>query len=1063
MRGPSWVCSDRRPIMQSSPNGSRLRISLTDPPRVLSVSDSIESLTGLAAEEWLSSRVSLRERVHPADIASYNCLVSSESSPARGTVSLRLRHADGRIRCVQAAFEKGSDNGHPVLDLRLEAARANITPALRSILDGLRALIDHTDDYMYVKDRNHVYVGASRRMTELLENPASPIDFIGKTGYDLYSEEMADDFFGRDQQVLAGGRATNEVQRLTLPNGSHRWIDNRKYPLKTENGEPIGLFGICPDITEPIEAEHELSQSRELFHLFIEHAPAALAMFDRDMRFIAVSNRWRRDFNLGSQDIIGRSHYEVFPDIPERWKVMHRRALEGEVLFCEEDRFVRADFTVQWSRWEIHPWRTAEGAVGGILIFAEDITQQRNDREQLQLAASVFTNAREGILICDPNGTILDVNEMFTHITGYTRAEAIGRNPRILQSGRQSPEFYQDMWRAVTENGHWSGEIWNKTKDGRIYPEMLTISAVCDRGSRVRHYVALFSDLTEAREQERQLERMAHFDALTNLPNRVLLVDRLQQAMAQAHRRGQLLAVACVDLDRFRTVNDRFGQEAGDHLLMAVARRMKLVLREADTLARVGGDEFIAVLLDLPDVEAARPTLDSLLACASEPEAWRGDTLQVSASIGVVFYPQTEPIDADQLLRQAGQAMYQSKLSGKNRYQIFDPSHDITVRTFHEDLEQIRCALVSGQFVLHYQPRVNMSTGELVGAEALIRWRHPTRGYLKPDLFLPVIENHHLVDRIGEWVIESALRQMETWHAGGLRIPVSVNIAAHHLQQPDFAERLRALLAVHPALQPSWLELEVLESSALHDVAQVSRVLAACREIGVSIALDDFGTGYSSLTYFKRLPVDMLKIDRSFVRDVLDDPEDLSILEGVLGLATAFDRMAIAEGVETVDQGRLLLQLGCVYGQGNGIAHPMPGDALPSWSAAWRPDPAWKNAALVGPRKRTLVHAAVAHRAWVTGVESFLLDRRAVPPVLDPHRCRFGRWFDSERNNSIGGTPAYRKIDELHQQIHTFAEQAAAGKTSATAADVDLQIAELRRVRDALLEQMNLLLQDAAS
>jgi EAL domain-containing protein (putative c-di-GMP-specific phosphodiesterase class I) len=412
------------------------------------------------------------------------------------------------------------------------------------------------------------------------------------------------------------------------------------------------------------------------------------------------------------------------------------------------------------------------------------------------------------------------------------------------------------------------------------------------------------------------------------------------------------------------------------------------------------------------------------------------------------------------LLRQAGQAMYQSKLAGKNRYQIFDPSQDITVRTFHEDLAQIRRALANNEFVLHYQPRVNMSTGALTSAEALIRWNHPARGRVMPNDFLPVIENHPLIDRIGEWVVEQALTQLERWHAAGLRIPVSVNIAAHHLQQPDFVDRLRSLLAAHPGIAPSNLELEILETSALRDVGRVSHVLAACREMGVLIALDDFGTGYSSLTYFKRLPVNTLKIDRSFVRDVLDDPEDLSILEGVLGLAVAFDRMAIAEGVETVDHGRLLLQLGCVYGQGNGIALPMPGEDLPGWSAAWSPDPLWANVVSVAPRKRSLMHAGVAHRAWVAALEGFLTGARRSPPTLDPHRCRLGRWLDSERSNPMGSAAAFCRIDELHQEAHALAEVASGWEPKITGADVHGQIREMYRLRDALLEQMNQLLQE---
>jgi diguanylate cyclase (GGDEF)-like protein/PAS domain S-box-containing protein len=1051
--------------MLSGGSKARMRLALTGPVRVLSVCDAIEALTGFPAEEWLSSRVCLRQRLHPEDTDLTDSILSPDLSKACGPTILRLRHANGQILFIQAHGVKARDpeTGATILDLTLEGLHAGTSETLQGIVESFRALMDHTGDYMFLKNPDQAFVGATSRMAEMLGRSGATIDFLGKTGYDLYPEPMADALYRLDRQVFDGGQATHEIQRLEMPDGSHRWIDNRKYPLKTAAGEVIGLFGICPDITAPVEAEHDLRENRELFRLFVEHAPVALAMFDREMHYLAASRRWYQDYKLTLADLVGRSHYEVFPEIPGRWKALHQRALAGEDLYSDEDRFVRADCSIQWLRWELHPWRTSEGAIGGILAFTEDVTQQKKDKEQLQLAASVFTNAREGIAITDPQGAILDVNDMFTQITGYSRQEVLGRNPRILKSGRQSEDFYRDMWRTLTENGHWSGEIWNKAKDGRIYPEQLTISAVYDRTSKVQHYVALFSDVSEVKEQERQLERMAQFDALTNLPNRVLLADRLQQAMAQVRSRGEMLAVACVDLDGFRSVNESYGQDAGDKLLMGVALRMRQALRETDTLARIGGDEFVAVLLDLPDDNAARPVLDSLLACASQPEPCGDDSVQVSASIGVVFYPQTEEIDADQLLRQAGQAMYQSKLAGKNRYQIFDPTHDITIRTFHEDLEQIRRSLLANEFVLHYQPRVNMSTGVLMSAEALIRWNHPTRGRLLPGLFLPVIENHPLIDRIGEWVVDQALTQLEQWKAAGLKIPVSVNIAAHHLQQPDFVDILRTILSRHPQIAPSMLELEVLETSALRDVAQVSHVLAACRELGISIALDDFGTGYSSLTYFKRLPVNTLKIDRSFVRDVLDDPEDLSILEGVLGLATAFDRMAIAEGVETVDHGRLLLQLGCIYGQGNGIALPMPGEDLPAWSAAWNPDPTWVNVVSVAPRKRSLMHAGVAHRAWVSAVESFLLGGRRTPPTLDPHRCRFGRWLDSERSSPVAVTAAFQRADQLHQQSHALADVASAWEPAATGADVQGQVRELHRLRDALLVELNELLQDAVA
>jgi EAL domain-containing protein (putative c-di-GMP-specific phosphodiesterase class I) len=448
---------------------------------------------------------------------------------------------------------------------------------------------------------------------------------------------------------------------------------------------------------------------------------------------------------------------------------------------------------------------------------------------------------------------------------------------------------------------------------------------------------------------------------------------------------------------------------------------MKRALREGDTLARLGGDEFAAVILDLDSNKACLPTLNRLLAAASE-EAQIGETmLRVSASAGVALYPQVEDVDADVLLRQAGQAMYQAKLAGRNCFSMFDPSQDLIVRDRHENIEHIRQALASRQFVLFYQPKVNMRTGKVVGAEALIRWQHPERGLLPPGMFLPVIEDHPLAVELGEWVMESALAQMESWQAEGFHLPVSVNLSAIELQQPDFADRLRVRLAAHPQVKPSDLELEVVETSAMQDVVQTSQVLAACREIGVSIGLDDFGTGYSSLTYLKRLPANVLKIDQSFVRDMLEEPENLTILEGVLGLAAAFNRQVIAEGVETAEHGLMLLQMGCDLAQGFGIAASMPAREFRSWAAAWRPDPRWAEVPVVRADNRPVLLATVEHRAWLGALEACLQGKRAVPPPLDPGQCRVGMWLEGEKRSSHGTDSAILAIESLHRQVHELA------------------------------------------
>jgi len=452
----------------------------------------------------------------------------------------------------------------------------------------------------------------------------------------------------------------------------------------------------------------------------------------------------------------------------------------------------------------------------------------------------------------------------------------------------------------------------------------------------------LASIAIEKRQSEEKIERMAHYDVLTDLPNRVLLADRLSQAMVQCQRRNQSLAVAYLDLDGFKAVNDTYGHDVGDELLVTMSRRMKEALRGGDTLARIGGDEFISVMVDLESIENTKPVLERLLKAAAEPVTVGDALIQISASIGVTLYPQ-DGVDADQLIRHADEAMYVAKRAGKNHYHLFDTDQNNAINIRLQSRLDVRSALGRREFVLHYQPKVNMHTSEVIGVEALIRWQHPDRGLVPPLEFLPALEGHTIGLELGEWVIVTALSQIKQWQNIGLNLPISVNISAYQLQQDNFTTRLSTLLAVHPEVDPHYLELEILETSELSDISQVSATMNACHELGVRFSLDDFGTGYSSLTYLRRLPARMIKIDQSFVRDMLEDADDLAIVEGVVGLASAFHREVIAEGVETVAHGVALLQLGCELAQGYGIARPMPADDIPEWTSSWKADDSWKS------------------------------------------------------------------------------------------------------------------------
>jgi diguanylate cyclase (GGDEF)-like protein/PAS domain S-box-containing protein len=642
-----------------------------------------------------------------------------------------------------------------------------------------------------------------------------------------------------------------------------------------------------------------------------------------------------------------------------------------------------------------------------------------------QLGASVFRHAQEGILITDAQGRIVDVNQSFSRITGYRRDEVLGRSPRMLGSGRHDKAFYQQMWQSLLTAGRWHGEIWNRRKSGEVYAEVLTITALYDDHGALQHHLAVFSDITAQKEHQKQLELIAHYDVLTGLPNRSLLADRLQQALAQAQRRETLVALVFLDLDGFKAVNDTLGHDAGDRLLQELGRRMKDVLRDGDTLARVGGDEFVAVLGDVSGTGDCERVLHRLLEVTSAPVLHGTTSAQVSASLGVALYPQ-DGTEADMLMRHADQAMYCAKELGKNRFHFFDAGEDEDARHRRQQVDQVARALEAGQFELYYQPKVNMRHGRVLGAEALIRWNHPDGTVHGPASFLPGIEGHPLSATVGRWVLETAMTQMETWAAQGLHLPLSVNVSAYHLQQKDFADQVRQLLLAHPNLPPHSLQLEVLETSALQDMAWVAEVIQACTQLGVDFALDDFGTGYSSLTYLKRLPAHVLKIDQSFVRDMLCDTEDLTIVEGVISLAHAFGRTVVAEGVETTDHGAMLLRLGCDHAQGYGVARPMPAAALVQWAQTWQPPQAWAAHQHRVPSRRDLpfVLAEVEHRDWLEKLRRHLDNRAHPAPVARADDCQFGRVVKGLlANGTLSPSDQLQALLAQHDQVHAHCER----------------------------------------
>ena len=546
---------------------------------------------------------------------------------------------------------------------------------------------------------------------------------------------------------------------------------------------------------------------------------------------------------------------------------------------------------------------------------------------ELRLAGHVFESSREGIIVTDPETRILAVNPAFSEITGYTPAEVLGQTPAFLSSGNHDAAFYNTMWKSIRDTGGWTGEIWNRRKDGRLYPEQISIGTVCGPSGEVRHYVGTFLDITDRKEAENRIRHLAEFDVLTQLPNRVLLGDRLAQAVAAARRNGDQLAVLFIDLDRFKNINDSLGHAMGDRVLQEVASRLHRLIRQSDTVSRLGGDEFVVVVTGLEQPGFAVNTAQKILNALGQPYLIGEHELQITPSIGIALYPDNGA-DTDSLLKNADAAMYHAKNSGRNNFQFFTPefNHWVTERLRIEN--GLRHALERQELLIHYQPQVDLASGRIVGSEALLRWQPEPGTLVPPDRFIPIAEETGMIHAIGRWVLDEACRQLGQWDAeGATPIRMAVNVAVPQLRRHDFVSHVKEALTRH-ALAPGRLEIEVTESVFLDLDSQIGQTLRSLTDLGVKLSLDDFGTGYSSLSYLRNFRFDVLKIDRSFVSELHRNRDDVTLIRAIVSIARDMSLVTVAEGIETAEQQRMLTDLGCSVGQGYHFSRPVPAAEL---------------------------------------------------------------------------------------------------------------------------------------
>ncbi|MGN8277195.1 bifunctional diguanylate cyclase/phosphodiesterase [Pseudomonas sp. SMV71] len=887
------------------------------------VSPHAEELLGYPLAHWLIPGF-WRNIIHPADLIRAQTYCDAEVLAGRDhCIDYRVITADGRclwVRDIVSLIEHGHE---PVMrGLMIDISEAKRTEeALRLSEQKFASVFRQCPDILVIA---RLVDGCLLEVNTAFEEQIglSADEVVGKTATEL-------NIWG------IPGVGPSLLQRLQA--GS---IRNLEMPFRRSNGQAFtGLISAEPfdldttpalvvvvrDISQLKETQQQLQTSEEKFAKAFHASPDGLLLSRQsDGLLIEVNEGFSRITGFNSALSVDRSTLDL-----GIWVNLNERKQMLDLL--QRDGFVK-DFSCHIRRndgqirlCEVSSRPLPIGNENCMLTIARDITERHLMQEKLQQAATVFESTAEGVLITDTQQHISAVNRAFTEITGYSETEALGHTPRLLASGLHDSAFYAAMWHQLTAEGHWQGEISNRRKNGELYPSWLTISAVRNRHQQITHFVAVFADISSLKHAQARLDYQAHHDPLTGLPNRTLFESRLLAALNSQQENGGQGAVLFLDLDRFKHINDSLGHPVGDLLLKGIAVRLREQLRDIDTVARLGGDEFIILLPGLQQPSDAEHIAQKLLNCFSAPFQAGEHEFFISASIGTSLYPQ-DGNDVATLVKNADAAMYRSKAKGRNRVESY--TRDLTAQASERvALEhELRRAIERNELSLSFQPKISLVDNRLVGAEALIRWYHPTFGDVPPEHFIPLAEENGMILQIGDWVLERACRQLCEWNRTYDSLgPLSVNLAGAQLRQPNLLGRIEQLLREYH-LQPGLLQLEITENFIMSQAEEALIVLHQLKKLGVQLAIDDFGTGYSSLSYLKRLPLDILKIDQSFVRGLPDDPHDAAIVRAIIALGRSMQFSIIAEGVETLAQQQFLAEEGCEQIQGYIVSLPLCAD-----------------------------------------------------------------------------------------------------------------------------------------
>jgi len=746
---------------------------------------------------------------------------------------------------------------------------------------------------------------------------------IGQNPRILKSGKRTSDEYAALWATITGGGVWRGEFENVRKDGSHYWEMASIAPILAADGAISGFVAVKEDITLQKQSERELREREAKLASLIASLPDMMFVIDRARRIIEFHTPAPELLLMPPERFIGRPYAETLPPLVVAKVDDALAGISADGAPRQLEYTLELPGGVHHFDASISQLTGGDTAPAGFIMLVRDITERVRYEERMREAMVVFKASSQGIMTTDAHGVIRSVNPAFCAITGYAVDEVIGQKSSMFKSGQHDAAFFEDMWARLIETGAWEGEIWNRRKSGQIYPQWLTITAVRDAAGKVTEYVSLFSDITERKHQEEAIWHQANFDSLTGLANRSLLQDRLERALAHARRHGSKVGLIFLDLDGFKWINDSLGHDVGDELLVDVAQRLNACVRDEDTVARLGGDEFTVVVHDLQDVEDLRSISEKLVTVLRDPFTLGSARHHISGSVGITVFPD-DGGDVQTLLRNADIAMYKAKQAGKNRAQFYAHHMQADALARMQLEADLRVAIEEQAFVLHYQPIVDAGSGQLVGAEALIRWQHPQRGMVAPLEFIPVAEDCGLIVAIGEWALREAVRQSRHWRdAGHPALRLAVNVSGVQFREPGLLDLVRALLP-ESAGECGHLMLEITESVLMDGSEEAETRMREINAHGLGYSLDDFGTGFSSLSYLKRFPVDIVKIDRSFVRDCPDDRSDASLVEAIINMAHSLDLRVTAEGVETVEQRDFLRALGCDYLQGYLLGKPGP-------------------------------------------------------------------------------------------------------------------------------------------